>query len=676
MKNNVRKYTFSSLTGMLVLLALGCLMPELTEAQVKYIHMERPRFGMNFKYDMDKDERTVRSFTSPSAGKHERSDFTETMRMATNGFIYHPALALYSLEFSPEWDQSRRKVNGAVTGTSQGFAANYAFNTTILQTKPYTFVLGAERIRSTGSSTQSLRNITVRDTYDTAVFLKYPILPTTLRYNHKITTSSGVFDSKRKSNDITLTMLHNKYLGTSNVVASYSDTKELAGPSGASGRSLQARFMNRYGFTEDVDLQSTWSFLDSSTTSNKSTVYNIKETVGWKINEKMSSVFDTVYRKSDTTNIQEDTYQARFDLDAKPNKDFSLFYSLSGDMTDAVGRDIQQYTTSLNMSYKKPISNGTLSLSSGHNYRMSFRDVTIENTLVENELIRFQRGVPALLINKHIDLSTLQVTYLANTDTTGNQEVLVEGVHYSVEKIGNFIRIRRLVGGDQTPGKAAPSVTIVDPDTTNIFVQYTYRGNPSHDFSVYSQSYSITLALWNVWDLSYNFNRSYERFIDGNVPDELQSTERHNIRSRFLWNNSTTVLDYEDIETTGVPEERVRLTETITFQFTPRSFLAVTGNFEKVRQKITGDRSDTHGASAMLQQLLSRRLFLSANASWRNTSGDNDVSTVKAASAALDWVFRIWSAKLDMTISEDDDELNGEKLNNFNLLFELSRELF
>ncbi|HDY87653.1 MAG TPA: hypothetical protein ENH82_05980, partial [bacterium] len=73
-------------------------------------------------------------------------------------FIFLPALAVYRLTLSPEWEQAQTKPVSGEKRKKESFMLGYSGELTLLQDKPHTLQLFADRSRSTSSTTFAEKN--------------------------------------------------------------------------------------------------------------------------------------------------------------------------------------------------------------------------------------------------------------------------------------------------------------------------------------------------------------------------------------------------------------------------------------------------------------------------------------------------------------------------------------
>ena len=78
--------------------------------------IERPRLALDFAYEYENDKRT-----GTTESDNTTRTFTEEFNLETNGWIYHPALLIYSLNFSPIWEQSTSRDTNTGDKTSKSF---------------------------------------------------------------------------------------------------------------------------------------------------------------------------------------------------------------------------------------------------------------------------------------------------------------------------------------------------------------------------------------------------------------------------------------------------------------------------------------------------------------------------------------------------------------------------
>ena len=142
-------------------------------------YIDRPKLALDLSYRFESEERTG-PFISTKNSSHI---LNERFDIQTEGFVYHPALFVYILRLSPEWQQSLEQPDPGSERSSDTFMLGYSLDMTMLQDKPYTINLFARKQRSVLTSSLATTSETESDTYGASLMLKYKVLPTTMELN-------------------------------------------------------------------------------------------------------------------------------------------------------------------------------------------------------------------------------------------------------------------------------------------------------------------------------------------------------------------------------------------------------------------------------------------------------------------------------------------------------------
>ncbi|MEF9427121.1 MAG: hypothetical protein L0956_08100, partial [Candidatus Mariimomonas ferrooxydans] len=246
----------------------------------RYFLIERPKLGLYFLYEYERDENI-----GPDISRETRTmTYSEGLDIETKGWVYHPALVIYTLRLSPEWEQLSRKSAEEEERTSRTFLEGYFAEFTFLQYKPYTLRIFADRYRSTLSSSFAERLKIESNNYGATLMLKYNLLPATLSYNHLERKQTGFFITDEDADEFHLGMRYNKNLGDTRLTASYKDSTRTT--LGIPIRILQQRaeLQNDYNFTEDrrVTLDSNLIYRQTQSDFTESTQYGVFENLFWR----------------------------------------------------------------------------------------------------------------------------------------------------------------------------------------------------------------------------------------------------------------------------------------------------------------------------------------------------------------------------------------------------------
>jgi hypothetical protein len=190
---------------------------------LSYFFIERPKLGMELSLEYE------RSISKRPFVKRKSSTltFSEILDIETEGFVYHPLLLVYTLRFSPEWEQIREKDARGAKRKFRTFLNGYSAQLIFLQEKPYTLRLFGEKTMSTlRSSILTVRTKRETNRYGARLALKYMTLPTTIGYTHEESQRSGLSETSGESDVFSVKMKYNKFLGTTFIDTSYSDSRQ------------------------------------------------------------------------------------------------------------------------------------------------------------------------------------------------------------------------------------------------------------------------------------------------------------------------------------------------------------------------------------------------------------------------------------------------------------------
>ncbi|MEF9437617.1 MAG: hypothetical protein L0922_02275, partial [Candidatus Mariimomonas ferrooxydans] len=245
----------------------------------KYFLIERPKLGLGFSYEFERDDRR-----GPDINRSDTTmTYSERLGIETEGWVYHPALVTYRLRLSPEWEQLSEKSEKGIKRTRNTFLQGYFTEFIFLRYKPYTLRVFANRERATLNSSFARRSKTESDAYGATLMLKYRVMPTSLSYRHLESTQTGFFDTNKDTDEFHLSMRYNRNLGDTNLRASYIDTTQTTHGTPVNTKQQLASLQNTYNLTEDkrILLSSGLYFNDTETDFTESTAYNVSESLFW-----------------------------------------------------------------------------------------------------------------------------------------------------------------------------------------------------------------------------------------------------------------------------------------------------------------------------------------------------------------------------------------------------------
>lgn len=638
-------------TVILLLMNLVILLIAGKSHAIKY-QIARPSLGAEFSFELEDNKRR-----SPDIDREDvTATYSERLDIETEGWIYHPALVIYTLTLSPEWEQLRKEDETGGIEKTHTFLEGYSGEFKFLQYKPYTITLYGSRSMSTVNSNFAERTKSRSDIYGATLELKNEALPSILDYNHFENRQSGFFKSKNVRDWTRFSSRYRKMGGDTRIDASYLDNEQTTGSSTVHSEISTARFQNTYGFGKKKD-----TLLNSSFNARAiSTSFSEEETLTWaedlrvKHRRNLSSQYSIKAEGTDRHKAgQSSTQTAGFGLSHILYENLITSINIDGSKSKFEEQGEDSYDAGIDWHYQRAIPGGKILVNIKHDYRVV--DTRFVRDLIEiiDESVVLSDAEVSLLNHDFVDTDSIIITDL-------NHVPYIMDVDYRITSIGNFTRILRLNIADGT----------------KVFVSYRYQSDPAYDFSLFDQAYGVTLNLWRMWRLSYRFNQSQEFFLRGIEPDELSKNLSHTARTELNWKWSYSELEYIIRKSTELPYERWRGTETIILRPSNNMFWSLSGSLGQTKFTDSGDIERFSSVSSRMQMILPGRRKFSMNGFIRDVSGTT-VSTLDSGFNALfEWVYRIYNGNIMYQFTEQKDRNSEELLTNHVFLFVVRRELF
>ncbi|MBI4687608.1 MAG: hypothetical protein HY756_07480 [Nitrospirae bacterium] len=357
----------------------------------RYFFIERPRLGLGLSYEFEEDKRT-----GPNINREDTTTtFSEKFEIETEGWVYHPALMIYTLRLLPEWEQISEESEGSGKTSTKAFLQGYFTEFTFLQYKPYTLRIFANKQMGTVRSSLAQRTKTETDSYGGTLMLKYKLLPTTLNYIHTTSHESGFFSAQGKADEFRLNTRYDKKFGDTRLDASYIDnTRTTQGiPINISAENVTVQ--NYYNITKDkrVALSSGFNYRSAKSNFIESTVYGLSESLQWRHKENLSTNYLLRYDKSSTEAFSAESKAAGFGLTHLLYENLTTSINADAALSEFTGGEIASYGTGLSFNYTRRIPWGNLNINIGHDYRVVMQDYVQDFIQVLDESITLTDGV-------------------------------------------------------------------------------------------------------------------------------------------------------------------------------------------------------------------------------------------------------------------------------------------
>jgi hypothetical protein len=631
-------------------------------------HIERPRLGLEFSYEYEKEKRS-----GPVTNRVDTSQtFSETLNIDTRGWVYHPALLVYSLALSPEWEQMRDKStqnNSISLDKSTTFLQGYDAEIIFLQHKPYTLNLTGHKTMSTIRNSFTGRTKREEDMFGSTLSLKNKILPTYISYSHRIDKDTGFFRSHRKQNDVSLFTSNASRIGLTRFSSSYLDSTQKIDDSVNDTRKESFDLSNSYSFLDNniAVLETTMHYDKLLDKFSEEELYSIRETLEIRHKENLRTRYIFSY---------DDRLTDRYRLNNKLRKqtiigDFSLNHLLYENLSTAISAGVNQSQTSndevidhkarINFGYQRNIPWGNISLTMGQTYRLVDVSKFSGISNVSDEPLSITTS-DSFLINTDIDISSIVVT-----DPTGTT-IYNETTDYILSTVGPKTSIRCVSGAQFTALECSNGAPVL--------IDYQYQSGAPFDYSIHAQSYGARLSLWEALNIYYRYDRSQQNFLRGVMPDKLTKDLSHQAGTELKYKWSRTVLRFEDDQSNTLPFEELIVEETITLR--PRSYMFMNFilGYGKTSFTDLGETEKFSHMKATIQQIISNRLKLSAEGFHRKSYGLRQNTADLGFLLALDWIYRVYDGNITYSYTDDTDRALEDAVRTHYVMFTISRKAF
>lgn len=633
---------------------LAAAAPRPADAQIrsKYFFMERPNVVSTTEYEFEEEERITRS----NKLNETTNTLIKELEISTQGWVYHPALAIFSLSLRPEFEIEKSRESNNFRRTDKTLFFGYTFDSTFLQFKPYTFKLFSSRDRAQLDSTLSRNTVTDSATNRATAILKYEPLPTTFTAEHRKRSTSGFFDSEERTITLSTDSRHLTDQSRTSIRSEYKREERKIANATIDIDRLQLNVSNSYDYSDDTRFLSVLRGDITSLSNNDIKNLNASETMSVDHLEDLRGQYG----------LRADTRRDSNSFSNSYTGTASLSHQLYENLTttgysEFMREDFSTGTrhageANLDFDYRRRIPGGRIGVTNGYSYRLEDNDVDPVITTVLDESLVLSGLSLVFLANLNVDTTTIVVTNLGGVP-------FVENVDYIVADIGGSIGIARvLLGG------------IADPETVLVDYRFTPTGaNRLSEFKIHA---GANVSLWDSLTLSYNFSRSKENLISGIPPATLADETTHRWSGQFRWRFSTTTADYEIRQSSRTPQKRWSASERLFFRPLDRMSANASLSYREILFENTNQKTKSTSGSLGLRWSPVRWGNFTVNARARRISGDVQRSDDRGIEAAFRWRVGLWSGKFSYDILRQLDHRSGQQRRRQAFLVQVTRKLW
>ena len=656
-------------TGILLSSIIVILLGYREAYTANFIHMERPRLGMELTFEYEEEKRE-----GPFINRVDNTtDLTEKLEIATEGWVYHPALATYSLTFIPEWEQSRTENN---TGNSSfinrdsNFLQGYDAQLIILPRKPYTLTLFANSTRDKLRNNFAGRTTTEDTLYGAQLAFKEGFMPTTIGYDHRERSSSGYYEENTKENRLRLSSSNRSKFGFIRLSGLYSKSETASGARFDDVEEQSYSVTHDRPFSENkVLLTSALRYDETFTNTTTDRGYSIYENLSWRHRENLRTRYNFNYRDREAFYASTEGMTDLNIVSGNFNLNHRLYENLTTNVSTGVTRNRNTgnedliYDAGVDFNYVRKVPVGAIQVTMGQRATVTEVDYSSDTTRVLDEPVSLVYTF-TFLENEDIDITSIVVKDGAGT-------IYRQAGNYELSTIGTLTRIRCISGGqlDRDLDCSAGAPVLVD---------YTYRIRFPFDYWIHDQSYGVYLNLEKALDIYYRFRKSKQYFLRGirSTTDILFNDQSHSLGAALKMNWSETTLDFENRQSTTLPMKSVRLREVITVAPSYYSLMRISLGYTRTDYKTEDDTEKLTDFSVSYESVIARRAKISANGFYTRMSSPSQRTDFQGFLVSLDWVYRIYRGTISYSYAQEKDKIIQKKEINNYVLFTVKRELY
>ncbi len=645
------KYKRAGILFVTVVLLFGCLSAMNSAGARPYFFVARPIIATELSYE-NEDEQRKNPFTDL---EKQTDTFKQSLDIRTIGWLYHPALAKFTIGFKPEWKQQSTDTSGDATERDDDSTFfGYFLDARFLQYKPYTLDIYSRHDRSEFDSTLSTDSVTESDINRATLYLKGQTLPTTITYEHRDVD----FDGFRRTRDTYdtfrfesrhLTDRSQTYLRAENIT----QDREVNNSNIDVDRSLLS-FNNAFRLKENARLSTTFITFNTKTDGTKSDQTTFTESLYVHHTPNFSTDYEVTYETRDEETFSSDIWFLSAGLEHHLYENLTTSLDVDARNEDTSNGEIDVYETDLDFRYVRRIPGGRIRFFNGYGYRLEDNSLRSDTGTRSNEAHTLIGTIPSFLDALNIDVDSIVVT--DNTETI----VYIENLDYVITVQGNSVGIARTLLGGIANGQ-------------QVLVDYTFTPQAPFKTGRTSIRFGASLDLWRSLQLYYNIQRVKERLLSGTRPEDLTDDTINIVGSEYKWRWLTTSAEYENRDTVRTPLSRWRVDESLFLKRWSKFSFSASAGYSETKFDDTGDETKERHFGANLHWQIGPRRFFESRVFSRKVTGDVQDTTSDGIVSRFEWGYGAWTGTIKHEFLNERDGVSKEDRDRQRILLLLRR---
>ncbi len=636
--------------------ALAALARPLPAAAIDWL-IERPVIDLVSEYEVDAQQR--KSLGNPSAF------FTHTassaMVVSTQGWVYHPALVVFTSRFRPELERRNANAKPGVLETSDDLFLGYDLDSTWFQFKPISFGLGATRERETISNRLSPDTKTRRNDYRAFLRLKLDPFPTTVRVTRSESTSTTRYTEESINHEVSLLSRYRDARQRADLRASLSLEERSALEASQIDRSLDSSLRHQLDLSPRATLTSRLRFdhdrakhdvTQRTFETGSELAVQVRDNLRWRAGVSYQNRISAGFSSKRTVGEGSLSHRLYENLTTRAGFRLSRDRQASGPVSESSGK--------LDLAYVRRIPWGYVHGSLGRNVILTNDRRDAGLIRVSDESLTLNGTARSFLANLDIEPASIEVTNLAATVR------YLEGIDYLVTTRGRRVALTRTVGSAITDGET-------------VLVDYQYAIGAPAKTRLTTDSFGFGLILGQRLFLDYRVMSATESLLSG-FDDQLIDDLTRSYSARLDWGISSTQVRYEDIDSVSAPSKEWTVREEL--NLTPARGLALRSAVQLANSEEldTGNIEDTLQVNATLRWFLGRwplgrdaRLEMTGDL--RLIRGDVQSTNDAYLLGTLRWRFGAWKPSIEVRLRRARDNRSRQIFHRNRVLLRVERRL-
>jgi len=562
-------------------------------ALARVLYLQTPRLGADLEYSFRNETQTTPNRTNQIRGHR----FLEGLNLATRGYVYHPALFVFELEFEPTWEQQNETYTAGRDTARKSLFLDYGFSGTLFQERMLSLRLQTRRATSTTSTSLNPSSNSENVTYSASLRYRSRTLPSLLNYVHSERDQEGFNSSTQVGDKLTLNTSNKTERQRTTLKSEYDKQQRENRQFIQSWQSYRVDLSNNLNLTTDKRmvltsaLQSRWFEIQEQDGSNLS----LNENLSWRHTDPNNRLqIRSDYSARYSSDRQGDERREDIPLEARFSLSHLLYENLTTSLDGNTGyrkygdSEEKKYGASYNFSYNRRVPIGMVSLNHGQSYQVSDTSTlpgTIVVTRLNPELLRFD-AFGARLANFDVDFNTIEIF-----DADGLNYAAVD---YDIIAVGDFVEVRPIFGSS-----LYDDVYPLVGDPKQVLASYSYRADPSAKIGTHSSTFGAGLTLGSALTLRYQLTLLKDRLLDGTRDQKLADDTLQIFSAQLDYGWSKTQFTYDDEQrAAGNSSRRWQAQQFFLWRLRPDLNLSLGGNYSESELVDSGDRGQNYGFNA------------------------------------------------------------------------------